>query len=481
MKQIYSQPPSNLGRNHTTTTPYCTWIAIDVVMWLLVAPVVANTTRYSNDNAPCMTTDTEDNNLTEGINFLTGTWDHTVAVANHVRMPIFVYLFMPGVPDCKTMQTDVLRNNEVGALYNTRFICHKMNIHSAEGMKFKNRYAIDQYPTLLYFTHTGALINRAHGHKNAEEMKLLCTQFLILINCSATSATPMAVSYSGYTPANIQMVSPPLHDEKMKKLLDYQILYENGNLSPAFLYEYAYILKDFSMPNAYVVNQYLDLVSADLEAIEKNAQFVLDFATEVNTDAFAWLFTYQPTYATLVGENVVNQTLFKAMRYSINKAASLQDKAEYNSVMEILKQWDNPKSAIYQIELNELYYRTQGKWEDYSQMMLGKLTKAAYTQPDLLNRTAQNFAIHIQDKHMLENALKWVKAAIRQQPHNYNYYQTYAALQYRLGNNKKALVICSKAIKLAQKSGGSIDYTAALYLEDLIKSNKQLPSDFFEY
>lgn len=169
------------------------------------------------------------------------------------------------------------------------------------------------------------------------------------------------------------------------------------------------------------------------------------------------------------------------MRYSINKAASLQDKAEYNSVMEILKQWDNPKSAIYQIELNELYYRTQGKWEDYSQMMLGKLTKAAYTQPDLLNRTAQNFAIHIQDKHMLENALKWVKAAIRQQPHNYNYYQTYAALQYRLGNNKKALVICSKAIKLAQKSGGSIDYTAALYLEDLIKSNKQLPSDFFEY
>lgn len=63
MKQIYSQPPSNLGRNHTTTTPYCTWIAIGVVMWLLVAPVVANTTRYSNDNAPCMTTDTEDNNL----------------------------------------------------------------------------------------------------------------------------------------------------------------------------------------------------------------------------------------------------------------------------------------------------------------------------------------------------------------------------------------------------------------------------------
>ncbi len=89
-----------------------------------------------------------------------------------------------------------------------------------------------------------------------------------------------------------------------------------------------------------------------------------------------------------------------------------------------------------------------------------------------LNSLAWNVYENESDKEKLANAVKWVKRSIEL---NKNYYNsdTYAALLYKMGNYKEALVIAQEAITIAKKDNE--DFSATTKLIEEINSKLKKP------
>ena len=83
-----------------------------------------------------------------------------------------------------------------------------------------------------------------------------------------------------------------------------------------------------------------------------------------------------------------------------------------------------------------------------------------------LNSIAWSFYESVEDKQMLNEAVKWAERSVEIESTFYNN-DTLAALYYKLGNKKAAKAAAKKAIELAKASGE--DYTETKELLEKIE------------
>lgn len=88
-----------------------------------------------------------------------------------------------------------------------------------------------------------------------------------------------------------------------------------------------------------------------------------------------------------------------------------------------------------------------------------------------LNSLAWDVYENESDKEKLINAVKWVKRSIELDKNYYNS-DTYAALLYKMGNYKEALVIAQEAIEIAKKTDIDFSVTTKLIKDINIKLKK---------
>ena len=93
-----------------------------------------------------------------------------------------------------------------------------------------------------------------------------------------------------------------------------------------------------------------------------------------------------------------------------------------------------------------------------------------FISADELNSIARTFAEVIEDKDMLQRAVKWSKRAIKMEK-LYSYHYTLAALYYKIENYKKAKKAAKKAIKIAKKTGENPEYVEELLGEIIVAKN----------
>ena len=70
--------------------------------------------------------------------------------------------------------------------------------------------------------------------------------------------------------------------------------------------------------------------------------------------------------------------------------------------------------------------------------------------PEQLNELAWKFYLFVDNKNQLEIASTWAQQAVDQQPEP-SMIDTYASLQFKLGNEKKAVELEKRALELAQE------------------------------
>ncbi len=97
-----------------------------------------------------------------GIDFLSGDWTAALALAKAENKPIFVDVYATWCGPCKKLKS-TFKDSEVGDYFNKNFVNIRIDGETPDGMKFRNRYQINSYPTLLIVDSNGNVKTRAQG------------------------------------------------------------------------------------------------------------------------------------------------------------------------------------------------------------------------------------------------------------------------------------------------------------------------------
>jgi thioredoxin-related protein len=372
-------------------------------------------------------------NAQEGIQFAEGSWQEVLQKAKDENKIIFLDAYTTWCGPCKLMSRDVFTDEKVGKFYNTRFINMKMDMEKGEGIELAKNFNVKAYPSLLFVNGEGELVHRKAGYHDPE-------QFLEL----------------GRTALN-----PIIRLGGMEKR------YAEGDRDPDFLYALALVkLEAMDGTHGEIAEAYL--ATQEDWSTEQNMQFIFSFVEDTDSKMFDYLVENREAFENAFGMPTVFGKLQSLM---MNKAFS-----EHGDERLALQKMDQLFEKVFKDDAAQLsasfrvnYFQYKNDIESYSKAAVDYFKKYPSDNATELNNTAWAFYESVDDKAMLNEALKWAIKSVEIDSQYYNN-DTVAALYYKLGKKGKAKKAAKEAISIAKKNGE--DYSSTEELLNKIQGKK---------
>lgn len=267
----------------------------------------------------------------KGIQFMQGSWNDIITVAHEEQKLIFVGVFADHCISCQEMAQYIFTDNEIGDLYNSYFVNYSVNVDAVEGDFFKKKYKLKPIPYLLFFDEQGELVLRIPGHKTKPQLLNVAQQVLTMKHPRPEAGT--------------ELPSGKLKNALIPSLDRMHHQYETGFDMPAFLYDYAYRLKEQGIAAPDVVNKYIAKQNLKNKLqTEADVQFVYDFAEDFHNNAFEVLLTHQNIFEKAYGSQHIATKIRNFFKKNMDTAVSKKDEELYKKIKKILKKWDLPVS-----------------------------------------------------------------------------------------------------------------------------------------
>ncbi len=403
-----------------------------------------------------------------GIKFYEGSWKQILAEAQKQKKPIFIDIYTTWCGPCKQMSNNIFTQDNVGKKFNTSFINYKIDAEKGEGVELAAKFGVLAYPTYLFVSPEGELVYRSMGSMAVDKF----------IN-EADKALDFAKNY-------MPMVT-------MDK--DYIA----GKRTPEFLYEYLKRRNMTNVDNGKLTDEYLKSINESEYKTEKVLAVIAPNVNSIDSKAFEILMASLNRFMNLTNQQQksVLQGISKAKINTLRRAIERKDKTLLEKLIDVVyktsytpngakteekqfrldyakatKDGENfKKIAAYEApilmrktkadldkETERMYESLKEKNLDesstqykmiYENLKDGAMKSTAYQ----LNEYAWGYVQMINNKKDLEEAMKWSARAkeLIETPANLD---TYANLQYKLGQKKDALKTQKQAIKMAKKMGG---------------------------
>ncbi len=381
------------------------------------------------------------------LRFFIGPFEQATKTAQHMKLPIFVYVHK-GTGSYES----AFVNNDVADLYQEKFINLKLALNTPEGVRFYEKYDLStrEAPFWMYFDSKGELLGMLKGQKTPQELLKAGGHY---------SSRGQTVSHET---GNI----PRMYQE----FIDMQNTYENGARDPQFLRKFAYQSEKFHEPYEHIVKQYLD--SANPKSKE-SLKFILYFTTDVNSEAFDYLWRNQSYYASLYPANILQARIKNAINQSVIKAANKRNKVEMNHACSFIDRFSIPDKQEFKLQMKSQFYQLTNNWDDYIKETSAFLEQEHHIAPSQLQEIAWNYALHATNKTALQNALLWTETRLLSHDRgNCDYRVTHAALLYKIGKHNKALKFIEESISELRNKRG--EYTNLLKLKDIVRQKTSL-------
>ena len=273
-----------------------------------------------------------------GMSFQQGTVADVFKAAKEQNKYIFVDCYADWCGPCKWMMANVFPTEEAGKFYNENFIIYKLDMEKGEGVEFAKKYAVQSYPTYLFFSPDGGLVHRSGGSKEVD-----------------------AFIQDGMNALNPDMT-----------VFGLQKKYESGDRSEETLYNYAMALYSANLKGGKeVAEEYLATQNESDLTSEKNWEFIYKFVNTSKSDAFKYLENNADTYSKLYGEekvwtkitrtHIFGYMMDKNFKGMVEYTASAEDKLKNNGEMLNTVAW-----TVYE-ELDDKESLEKAlKWSDWS-------------------------------------------------------------------------------------------------------------------
>lgn len=356
-----------------------------------------------------------------GMTFVEKPFEELLAQAKAEDKVIFIDAYTTWCGPCKMMAAKVFPQEEVGEVYNERFINAKFDMEKGEGPGLASRYSVMAYPTYLFVDGNGDIVHKGLGYIPAEE-------FLALADVA-----------SG--------------DENLGAL---NKRYDGGDRDPDFLQAYAQTLNDvYEQAKAgEVISAYLEtvddwntpevmemLVANPGEIGGKKMNYLMEHADEVlaTESGESFLMTIQQSvigaYMQSSGKRELPEPAALASIYT-EKAGPIKDRllAHYR-MLKAQQSRDSKQSIPATIAYLEAY--PSKNWNQ-------------------LNSIAWDIFENSDDKQELAAGIKFAKQSVELDA-NYMNLDTLAWLYNKAGDKKNAIITAKKAIAIAKKQ--DMDYS----------------------
>ena len=372
------------------------------------------------------------------LNFYHGEWAEVAEKALSENKIIFVDVYADYCPPCKTMDRVVFSDQEVAMFQNEYFVNYKVNLSKREFEYFQSLHNITELPSLLYFTPKGELIRKETGCKDIPEFLGMSKQVL------GTQAT------------NVKLVG---FNEKNKQYQELEKWYTNGKQSNSLilkgkqpdemLREYAYLLKEYRLPYNRVINDYLKTQSNFKTAT--NRKLIYDFSNNIENNAIYQFVEDISYFKEQYGSNRINDKIKTAAYNSTIIALRERDFDLFKQVETLIVKSNIPNINEYLFYLQSIFYEGVNDWATYAKIAQKYITDQHVSDPEILNKVSYKFYQHVENKKLLEEAIKWMNKSVKIE----NEYENNAVLAWlysKLGKNKKAQEYVLEAQNVLSKS-----------------------------
>lgn len=363
----------------------------------------------------------------KGIQFEEKSFDELLAQAKKADKLIFIDAYTTWCGPCKMMSSKVFPREEVGAVYNERFVNAKIDMEKGEGPALAQRYSVMAYPTYLFVNGDSELVHKGLGYIPAE-------QLLTLADVASSD----------------------------ENLLSLNKRYEAGERSSDFVLSYAKTLGEVYEKDK------AEQVVADFLATQKDwsskeiMSLIADNPGQLggkrftymleNAEAFTKLTSAYEFYGNL--QNIIIGSYMQAERTRELPEPKLMQAVYEKQAAAVAKRLSSQYELIYTERMSP---------EEYPAKALAFYKAYPSDNAMELNSVAWSFFEKVEDKGMLEQALEWAKQSVAMEE-GYANMDTLAWLYEKLGRREEAQATAIKAIAIAKENGE--DYSGT---EELVK------------
>ncbi|RPH29033.1 MAG: thioredoxin [Bacteroidales bacterium] len=353
----------------------------------------------------------------QGIKFEHSTWSEVLTKAKKLNKPIFVDVYTTWCGPCKMLAKSVFTDSLVGKFYNEHFVCYKIDAEKNDGPKFKLKYTVSCYPTILFINANEEVEHRFSNFVEAPEF----------INRAKTA----------------------LDQENNLKGLSKK--YTAGKRDVEFIKKYLNVLNQAYLNPVEVANEYFKQVSPKELLVNKNYQFLYDNLKSVNNPVFNYLKAHFPEIENEFGKWEAIDLLNNIFTCSIEEALKNGDENAYSKIFSMLNatKYDKQEETISKIKMETFYFRKD--WKNY--LKSGELYLNTYLAGSWVDNW--KFSKSILDANILnienakEIALKFALKA-EQLTSNYSTLINLAEVYFKMGhkiNKQKIIAAIEKSIE----------------------------------
>lgn len=357
-------------------------------------------------------------------------WADILKKAKTENKIVFVDAYTSWCGPCKIMAKNIFPQKAVGDVFNAKFVNAKIDMEHGEGPEIAKKYGVQAYPTYIFVNGDGELVHRSLGSMPVEKF----------ITVGEAASDPNRQFYT------------------LKKK------FEGGERSADFLRSFAYSCQDAQeasliqpVSDAYLATQ-KDWLTKD------NMDFILKFATTIESPTFSFLVKNQAAFAKEKGEKEIAEQIDQIAINGLANASFNRQKREFDfaKAKELGTKYLTPEMSDKIIStLTLAQHQMKGEIPQMLSYAITHFDKYPSNNPQELNQFAWGFYEQSDDKAQLAKALEWSLKSIEISD-QFAFNDTAASLYFKLGNKQKAKEHAEKALKQAKTSGEDAATTTEL-------------------
>lgn len=354
---------------------------------------------------------------TQGIKFLNDTLISTVLKKSKSENKlIFVDCFTSWCAPCKNMDRLVYPDESVGIFYNKNFISVKFDMEKGEGIKIKQNYKVEAYPTYLFLNSKGDLVFKAVGFVDPQ----------IFVNIGQNAIK-----------SHLGKLTKNLDNPKRTSSDIYAFLLANPN----------YQKKDSLM------NVYYNLISPENRLSIESWTLFNRCATDLDSDFFHYFIKNRKMYEDKFGAKNVSNKIISIFTTYIDKYRKDNEKMRMVWITDsvLVKETMSRNIESYAIEDCNNDKTNRDLWDTLISVTELRYTYyAVYDFYEGANYVLENYKI-FNDTTALRTAKKWTNRLITITPDADYFNNLYSDILFELGDTNEAIKYKEIAILRAKE------------------------------